>query len=106
MAAYLIKLTFHTEGIKDSLKDGPQGRKKMVEELIAPMGGKMESFYYTFGDYGVCCISNMPDHITADALTVAINCPGVLTCSSAVLISPAGADNPDNKTLHYAFASQ
>lgn len=100
MAKYLVKVSYNSDGINNSSKDSVLNRKKKVEELIASMGGKMESSYYAFGDYGVYCISDIADDITAADLKLAINNSGLVTCLTTILISPEDIAMTKNKVVH------
>jgi len=102
MAMYLIKISYNAESTEGLSGEGISDRRKTVEELIAPMGGKLESFYYTFGGYGVFCVSDIHDDITGAALKLALNKSGVVTCSTAVLICPGDIDKMKNKSVHYS----
>jgi uncharacterized protein with GYD domain len=101
MAKYLVKVSYNPDNIKDLLTDGAPDCRKTVEELIAPMGGKLESFYYTFGGYGVFCVSDIRDDITGAALKLEIEKSGVVTCLTAVLIYPEDIDKMKSKSAHY-----
>jgi uncharacterized protein with GYD domain len=106
MAKYLVKVSYTADGIKGLLKEGALSRKKTVEDLLASMGGKTESFYYAFGDHDVYCIFDIPDHVTAVALTLALNSSGLVTSSTTVLISPEDVDKAKNKIVHYRGPGQ
>ena len=56
----------------------PQDRSAAVGTVIERMGGKLESFYYAFGEYDVVVIAEMPDNVGMAALSMAISASGVL----------------------------
>ena len=53
MPKFLIQANYKPEGVKGLLKEGGSGRRKAVEQMTAAFGGKVESFYYAFGDKDV-----------------------------------------------------
>ena len=101
MPKYLITASYTDEGVKGLLKAGGTSRKTAVEKMIAEMGGKLEAFYFAFGDYDVYAISDLPDNVSAAALALVINASGLVTLSSTLLLTPAEVDEATKKTVHY-----
>lgn len=101
MPKYLITASYTDEGVKGLLKVGGTSRKTAVEKMIAEMGGKLEAFYFAFGDYDVYAISELPDNVSAAALSLAINASGLVNLSSSLLLTPAEMDEATKKTVHY-----
>ena len=60
MPKYLIEASYETEGVKGVASKGGTARRDAVGALIGSMGGKMESFYFAFGDADVYVISELP----------------------------------------------
>ena len=54
----------------------PQNRVEIVRPIFEGLGGRIESAYYTFGEYDVVVIAEFPDNVSAAALAVAINAGG------------------------------
>lgn len=53
MIKILIKASYTSEGVRGLLKVGGTNRKQAVEKMINDLGGKIEAFYYAFGDTDV-----------------------------------------------------
>jgi len=106
MSKYLVKASYTSDGVKGLLKEGASNRKKAVEELIGSMGGKMEAFYFAFGDYDLYCIFDIADDITAAALALTINGSGLVSCSTTVLISAEDLEKAKNKVVPYRGPGQ
>jgi uncharacterized protein with GYD domain len=51
MAKYLLEASYTTEGLKGVLKDGGTKRRAAAEETVRGLGGKVEAFYFAFGDH-------------------------------------------------------
>src|SRR5689334_1853797 len=79
MSKFLIKAAYTAEGIKGLLKEGGSKRKSTVEKLVKSLGGKVEVFYYAFGEYDAYVILDLPDLATATALSLTINATGLVT---------------------------
>jgi len=101
MSKYLIKASYTADGVKGLLKEGGTARKKTVEKVIAGLGGKLEVFYYAFGDCDVYAIADLPDAVTAAAIGLAINSSGLVTNSTTVLLTPEDIDKAAKKTVNY-----
>src|SRR5258705_4154348 len=73
MAKYMYQATYTVEGVRGLLKETASGRRKAVESAIAALGGKVEAFYYCFGENDVVLIMDLPDNVAAAGvgLTVA-----------------------------------
>jgi uncharacterized protein with GYD domain len=101
MQKFLITASYTDEGVKGLLKEGGTSRKKTIEKLVTELGGKLEAFYFAFGDYDVYAILEVPDNITAAAVSLTINASGLVNLSGTILLTPADIDKASKKTVHY-----
>ena len=101
MAKYLHQAIYTDEGLKGLLKEGGSGRREAVEKLLASVGGKVESFYYAFGDTDVFVIYDVPDNITAAALSLLVTASGATKNKITVLLTPEEIDAAVKKTADY-----
>jgi uncharacterized protein with GYD domain len=69
--------------------------------MIEDLGGKLEAFYFAFGDVDVYTIVGVPDSVTAAAISLAVNQSGVVTVKNVVLISPEDMDKASKKAVDY-----
>ncbi len=106
MAKFLIKAAYTAEGIKGLLKEGGSKRKSTVEKLVKSLGGKVEVFYYAFGEYDAYVIVDLPDLATATALSLTINSTGLVTVSTTQLITPADIDAAAGTSINYRAPGQ
>lgn len=70
MAHYL----FHVVQTREqwaALMDHPEDRRQAIGGLLEQLGGRMLSFYYTFGEYDSIGIAELPDDVTAQAVVAA-----------------------------------
>ena len=101
MAKFLSQSKYTTDGLKGLLKDGGTGRRKAVEKLIASVGGKVESFYYAFGDTDLFMICDMPDNVSTTAASLIVNASGAATTKLTVLLTPEEVDAATKITADY-----
>lgn len=101
MPKYLIEASYTLDGVKGVLKDGGSKRKEAAEAAIESLGGKVEAFYFAFGDPDAVVIIDVPDNVTAAAASVAINASGAVRLKTIVLLSVEEMDEAVKKTVSY-----
>jgi uncharacterized protein with GYD domain len=75
MAQYLFQIAY-TPGTWSALVNHPQDRTKAVEGPIQKLGGKIERFWFSFGDYDILGVAELPDSVSAAAFSMAIAAGG------------------------------
>lgn len=101
MAKFLVKASYTSEGTRGLLKEGGTSRKEMVEKMVAANGGRLEAFYFAFGEPDVFAIVDLPDAVTATAVSLAINASGAVSTSLTVLITPSEVDQASKRVVDY-----
>ncbi len=101
MPKYLISASYTQEGMSGLLKEGGTSRRNTVNRLIRDMGGSLEAFYYAFGDDDVYVIFDMPDEVSATAISMVIGATGAVRLKTTVLMSPETIDEAAKKTVNY-----
>src|SRR5207237_10528805 len=79
MARFLFQASYSADGVKGVLKDGGTGRRSAVEAAIKSLGGKLEGFYYAFGETDVYVIVDGIDNATAAAFSMDVGSTGALS---------------------------
>ena len=102
MAKYLITASYTADGAKGLLKDGGSKRRAAAEQAIKSAGGKLEAFYFAFGDNDAYVIIDAPDNATVVASSVAINASGAVHTKTVVLLTPEEVDQAVKKAVAYA----
>jgi uncharacterized protein with GYD domain len=77
MPHYLQQVAYSREGW-EALVANPQNRVEAVRPAIEKLGGKIESAWFSFGDYDVVVISNFPDNVSAAAIAIAFAAGGTI----------------------------
>ena len=86
------------------LKEGGSSRRTAVEKLFGSVGGRVEAFYYAFGDTDLFVIADVPDNVTAAALSLTVNAAGAATAKVTVLLTAEEIDAAAKKTPSYRAA--
>ena len=88
MPTYMVQATY-TSTAWHKLVQRPENRMEALKPVIAQLGGQVLSWYYTFGDYDVVVIFEVPSNINAAATSMAIAGSGaVKDFKTTVLMSP------------------
>lgn len=101
MAKYLIQGNYVGGSAKGLLKDGGSSRRAAIKRLVSSIGGKVEAFYYAFGETDVFVIADLPDNVTAAALSLNINATGAVAVKVTVLLTSEEIDEAAKKTISY-----
>jgi uncharacterized protein with GYD domain len=101
MAKYLFQVSYTAQGAKGLLKGGGSKRRAAAEQAAKSVGGKIESFYFAFGDADAFVIADVPDHASASAVSLAVGASGGAHCKTIVLMTPEEVDQASKKPLTY-----
>jgi uncharacterized protein with GYD domain len=102
MPKYLWEASYSAEGTKGLMKDGGSKRRKAAEEALKAVGGKLEAFYFAFGEYDAYVIADIPDHVSVAAVALAINASGAVAVKTTVLLTPEELDKATKKGASYS----
>ncbi len=101
MPKYFFQASYTAEGTKGLLKDGGSKRRATVEGMLKGLGGKLESFYYAFGETDVLGVIDVPDNVSIAALSLAVNASGAVNLRITVLLTPEEIDQATKKSVRY-----
>ena len=91
MPFFLIQASYTSQATAAMIQN-PQDRAAAVRPVIERMGGKLHGLWLAFGEYDVVAITEVPDHVSAAALSMAIGASGALSAyRSTPLITTAEA---------------
>lgn len=77
MPAYLTQISYSAEGWA-ALVNNPHDRTKAVKEPISKLGGKVDKFWFSFGDYDVVGVIEFPNNVNAAAIAMAFAAGGAI----------------------------
>ena len=106
MGKYLVQSNYTSEGFKGLIKEGGTSRRAAIEKQYAAMGGKVEAYYYAFGETDVYVIADVPDNVSMTALALAVSASGAVTVKTTVLLSPEEVDAAGKKSPIYRAPGQ
>lgn len=101
MAKYLIRASYTADGTKGLLHDGGTRRRAAVQQMVERLGGKLEAFYYGYGEVDVYAIADMPDDTSAVAISLIVNASGAVTLSTTPLLTPEQIDAACQRSIDY-----
>ncbi len=87
MAKYLVQGSYTVDGLKGLQKEKATSRKAAVAKACEASGGRLESFYYSFGGDDVVAVFDMPDNVAAAALAVAVCAAGLVRIRTTPLLT-------------------
>ena len=106
MAKYLWEVSYGPEGARGILKDGGTKRRQVVEAAIKAQGGKLEAFYFAFGESDAFLIADVPDHVSVAAVALVVNASGAASVRTTVLLTPEEIDQAAEKSVTYTPPGQ
>ena len=101
MPKYLILGSYSDEGLKGLLKEGGSKRRDAAEQAVQGLGGRLEAFYYAFGEHDFVVIADLPSNVDASALSLAANASGAVKSRMTVLITPEEVDHATERTVKF-----
>ena len=101
MPKYLYKFSYTPEGLQGLLKEGGSGRREAVNQLVGSLGGKVDAFYYAWGETDGYLIVDLPDDSSAAAVSLTVTAAGAVTLSTTPLITPEEMDAAVQKHPDY-----
>ena len=101
MPKFMIKASYNVDGAKGLMKEGGTARRTAVQKLVVGLGGKVEAFYFAYGEADAYIITDMPDAATGIAISLTVNASGAVRISTIPLITPEELDAASKKTVNY-----
>jgi uncharacterized protein with GYD domain len=72
-----------------------------VQKVIESVGGKLDAFYYAYGEHDAFIIADVPDAMSGVAISLAVNASGAVRLSTLPLITPEELDAAAKKSVEY-----
>ncbi len=84
MGYYMVQVAYKPETWAALIKN-PQNRVDAVRPAIRELGGSIHGAWYSFGQFDVVAILQLPDNVSAAALSMAFSAGGA---STSVVTTP------------------
>jgi uncharacterized protein with GYD domain len=101
MAKFMIKASYTLEGVRGLVKEGGSGRRASAKAAVEGLGGKLEAFYFAFGEHDAYLIADLPDNVSAAALALRVNQAGAVQIQTVVLLTPEEVDKAVKTGVDY-----
>ncbi len=101
MPKFLIQASYTVEGTKGVQSAGGSSRREALEHVAQSVGGRLESFYFAFGDYDAYVILDLPDNEAAAAVVLAAGAAGGATTKTVALLTPEEVDAAAKRSVDY-----
>ena len=92
MPRYLCEAAYTADGVQGLVSDSAAGRKAAVQKAVKGLGGKLEAFYFCFGDNDVVLIVELPDNVAAVAMSLAVGSTGLVQLRTTPLLTVEEVD--------------
>lgn len=102
MAKYLLRVNYTADGAKGLIKDGGSTRRAVAQKAAESVGGRVESFYFAFGDTDAFVVAELPDAASAAAIALTVSASGGASVHTTVLMSPEEVDAAAHKSPLYS----
>lgn len=101
MPKYLIHGSYTEEGLKGLLKEGGTKRMLATKQAIESLGGKLEAYYFAFGDNDFYLIADNPGNVDTVAGILLANATGTVKIKTTVLITPEEVDKAVKRSMDW-----
>lgn len=92
MARYLFAGSYSLEGTRGLLREGGTARRQAVERLVQGLGGRVEAFYFAFGETDLYMIVDLPDNVAAASAALLVGASGAGRWRTTVLLDAGEMD--------------
>lgn len=101
MPKYLLQVNYTVDGAKGLLEDGGSPRRSAAQQAAEPVGGRIESFDFAFGDTDAFVIAEVPDAASAASIALNVAASGGARIRTTVLMTPEEVDQAARKKPQY-----
>jgi uncharacterized protein with GYD domain len=101
MPKYLIQGSYSDQGLKGLLEEGGSKRREAAEQSVKGLGGRLEAFYYAFGNDDFVVIVDLPSNVDASAVSLTANATAAVKSRMTVLITPEEVDQATKRTVKF-----
>jgi uncharacterized protein with GYD domain len=107
MPKYLVQAQITKDGIHNVLsKAKGTGLRAAVTRFTESAGGKLDAFFFAFGPFDAVAISDLPDNVSAVAISVAASGAGIVHLTMTPLLTPDEMDRAVEKSATLAVPGQ
>ena len=101
MAKYLFQGSYSLEGARGLQREGGTRRRGVVEALLQSLGGRLECFYYGFGETDLFMIADLPSNVAAASASLIVAASGAGHWRTTPLFTAEEMDQAAQSAGHY-----
>jgi uncharacterized protein with GYD domain len=101
MAKYLAISHYTADGIKGVIGKGGSARVEASRKFIEGAGGSVESFHFALGEDDVYIVCDLPDNVTAAAVSLHAAASGMVVNRMVALLTAEEVDRAAAAKLHF-----
>ena len=101
MPKYLFRASYTADGAKGLISEGGTGRVKVAAKLAEELGGKLESYYFAFGEDDVVGVLDLPDNVSMAAVNLTVGATGLVNTKTIVLLTSEEIDEAARKSVSF-----
>ncbi|HVM30826.1 MAG TPA: GYD domain-containing protein [Candidatus Limnocylindrales bacterium] len=101
MPKYLFIGRYSPEGARGVLKEGGTKRREAAEQVLASVGGRLESIHWAFGEGDFYVVADMPDNVAASAAALRVAASGAVGIKTVVLMTADEVDQATQRSAEY-----
>ena len=101
MPKFLFEASYTLDGVKGVQAAGGSSRRDAVAKVAESVGGRLEGFYFAFGDRDAYVVVDLPDNESATAVALTVNAAGGATVRTVVLLTPEEVDAAAQRSVEY-----
>ena len=101
MPKYLFIGRYSPEGARGVLKEGGTKRREAAEQVLASVGGRLESIHWAFGEGDFYVVADMPDNVAASAAALRVAASGAVGIKTVVLMTADEVDQATQRSVEY-----
>ena len=100
MAKFFVRAKYSPAGIQGAVREGFAAREAYIRSLIESLGGRVESWYYAYGEDDIIVIIDAePSAIVA--LSIAVNQSGGVAVTTTPLLTSSEMDEARARLPQY-----
>jgi uncharacterized protein with GYD domain len=101
MPKFLLEVRYTVDGLKGVVAKGGTARVEAATAGVESAGGKVEAFYFAFGENDVYVVADMPDNAAAAAVALAVGSAGGAKVKTVPLLTPDEVDRATKANVEY-----
>ena len=101
MPKFLLEVRYTVDGLKGVVAKGGTARVEAATAGVESAGGKVEAFYFAFGENDVYVIADMPDNAAPAAVALTVGAAGGATVKTVPLLTPGEVDQATKAKVDY-----